>query len=211
MSELRAASMSAGMNACSSPRPWTTSASARWSLVTKLGLHGNLVGVLAAVGDGHDRDAVAADLSGRCPPTSGVEATTRRVAEAGPATSPTATTASTARTRWRRRDSALGEAMAVTPDEGGPLDREALVGRLVAPAVVELEAQTLELRGLPGHEGGPGLGAIDRAIDRLGVVEARSDGVAGGRSRPRRTCSRPARLSAGPVDDDAVVVPERER
>src|SRR5262245_57502179 len=147
---LRAASSSAGMKACSSPSPCTTSASARFSLVTKLGLTGTLWGswVPSAIVTTDTRSPpICAVMSA----TSGSDATTFSFAAAG-AAAPSAIASA------RTRRLTLREAMAVTPDEGGPLEREALVGFLVvAPGVVELEAQALELGRVPGDEGGAGL------------------------------------------------------
>src|SRR6516165_2352437 len=94
--------------------------------------------------------------------TSGSEATTRSAAPAG-----LASTRVTATIRL-----ASGEAMAVTPDEGGPLQGEALVVRTGDPDVVPLEAQPLELRRLPGDERAVGARQVLRAERVLGVVEA---------------------------------------
>jgi hypothetical protein len=60
--------------------------------------------------------------------------------------------------------------MTVTPDEGGPLQPEALVVRPGPIDLVQLEAQALELRGLPGDEAGVGLLERSVAGDVLGVV-----------------------------------------
>src|SRR5262249_31427641 len=135
-------------------------------LVTNDGFTGTLCGScvpLAMVSTETRSPPICAAMSA----TSGSVATTRSVADAGPALA----RPSTARPP-QKSCLALSEAMAVTPDEGRPLGREALVGLLVAPGVVELEAQALELGGLPGDERRDGLREILVAVDRFGVVEA---------------------------------------
>src|SRR5262245_23822190 len=169
---LRAASSSAGMNACSRPRPCTTSASARFNFVTKLGFTGTLWGSCVP--------SAIVSTETRSPPiwramsaTSGNAATTRSLALAGDATSAARRNAAES-----RRELSLCEAMAVTPDEGGPLKGVTLVGTLVAPRRVELESQPLELRRHPGHERRSGPRQIARVpeaeevLGRLGIVEA---------------------------------------
>src|SRR5882724_4374212 len=105
--------------------------------------------------------------------TSGNAATTRSLASAGCAPS----TVKRISTRTRRA-LALSEAMAVTPEEGGPLKGVTLVGGLIAPGVVDLEAQALKLRRHPGHEDGRGPREIAHSVGRLRVVEARPARVA---------------------------------
>src|SRR5262245_46613160 len=124
-------------------------------------------------------------------PTSGSAATTRRAAPAELATSASGSAqsaAARAEPRMRRRapagarpgeSSTVCEAMAVTPQEGGPLQREALVvARVALVDLIELEAQALELGRVPGREGRVGALPIDGAERRLGVVEARAERVA---------------------------------
>src|SRR5262245_65852248 len=102
-------------------------------------------------------------------PTSGSAATTRSAPSA----------ASAERVRRRRPRVArltVREAMGVTPEECGPLEGEALVVALVAAVdLVELEAQALELGGVPGREGRVRELPVDRAEGLLGVVEARAE------------------------------------
>src|SRR4029450_2933952 len=177
---LRAASSSAGMNACSRPRPCTTSASARLSFVTKLGLTGTLCGSWVP--------SAIVSTETRSPPiwramsaTSGNAATTRSFASAAGA--PNTEKRPGTRTRCAL---ALSEAMAVTPEECGPLNGVTLVGRLIAPGRVELEAQALELRRHPGDERGArtrevvivGAHQVDDLLQGLRVVEPRPDGEA---------------------------------
>src|SRR5262245_38570082 len=103
--------------------------------------------------------------------TSGVEATTRRTAAAGSAESATR----------RNAISMHREAMAVTPEEGGPLEREPLVVLSVLRVLVdliELEAQALELGREPGREDGAGDLTVARTGDVHGVVAADAEGVA---------------------------------
>src|SRR6266850_1901647 len=68
--------------------------------------------------------------------------------------------------------------MAVTPDEGGPLQREALIVLARGADVVDLEAQALELGRLPGHESGLGALAVRGPEDLLRVVVAPTEGEA---------------------------------
>src|SRR3990172_1859796 len=154
------------MKVCSRPSPCTTSASARLSFVTKLGFTGTLWGswVPSAIVTTDTRSPpICAVMSA----TSGVDATTRSAADAVSAASEKPNAAS----QPKKRRLALCEAMAVTPDECGPLEREALVGLLVAPGVVELEAQALELGGLPGDEGGDRLREVRILARRFRVIE----------------------------------------
>src|SRR5258708_1920546 len=157
----RATSSSAGRNACSSPSPCTTSASARFSLVTKLGFTGTLCGSWLP-------SAIVVTAT-RSPPicramsaTSGRVATTFSAAAAGAALPNTRAS----------RALASRKAMTVTPEEGGPLQGEALVVRTVEGDLVELEAQALELRRSPGQEARPGALPIHAAERVLGVVGA---------------------------------------
>src|SRR5262245_60446842 len=106
--------------------------------------------------------------------TSGSVATTRIAASAEAAVIRTRRAAHAARVI-----STLREAMSVTPEEGGPLQGEALV--VVGPRqldLVDLEAQAVELRREPGGEGGVRL--LPRGISEgvLRVVAADSERVA---------------------------------
>src|SRR5262249_37119653 len=98
--------------------------------------------------------------------TSGSDATTRSAAAAVAARDQVTAAANAAL--------ALREAMAVTPDEGRPLQGEALVVGTVDPDVVPLEPQTLELGGLPADERRVGALQVLGTEDALGVVEARA-------------------------------------
>src|SRR5262245_43717122 len=104
--------------------------------------------------------------------TSGSDATTRSAPNAGNA-SPRHSDPNP-NTRVTRKQ-ASGEAVAVTPDEGGPLQREALVVRpRRAVDVVPLEAESLELRRLPSHERRVSASQVLVAERILGGVEARA-------------------------------------
>ena len=95
----------------------------------------------------------------------------------------------------RERELASREAMAVTPDEGGPLQREALVVRPRGADVVELAAQALEPDGCQVTNAGRGALALrvaersasssrsappDRDSARLKKLEVRVAAVAAG-------------------------------
>src|SRR3990172_3839096 len=170
---LLATSRSAGRNACSRPRPFTTSASARLSFVTKLGLTGTLCGSWPP-------SAIVCTAT-RSPPicramsaTSGVEATTRSTAPPEPGES-----ARNAAPSAAHANSAGREAMRVTPQEGGPLEGEPLVVVLAAQVeLIDLEAQTLELGREPGREGRVRALQLGRAERILGVVEPGAERVA---------------------------------
>src|SRR5262245_23783211 len=192
---LRATSSSAGRNACSSPSPCTSSASARFSLVTKLGLAGTLCGSWLP--------SAIVTTSTRAPPiwramsaTSGSVATTYSAARAG---------AAPAAMQKTRSALASREAMTVTPDESGPLQGEALVVGSGEGDLVELEAQALELGWIPGHEARPHALAVGVAERVLRVVRPRAEGEA---PREEALDVRVAALAGETRRGGALVVPE---